>query len=241
MRLLLCCLLALLLPPPLAHAGLDLGATRLIYTAGQGSAALRVSNPDAHPVLVQAWVDAGDAGALPETIQTPFVVTPPLQRIDAGRDRNLLVRVADPAALPDDREVVYRLNIVEIPALPDTQGARFQVNTHSRIKLLYRPAGLRGQPGAAPGQLRWSVQPTAAGDWQLKVHNPASYGVNIASLSLEDGARRLELAHDYLPPLADTLIALPAGNGTPSRALKIDLQWIDDVGAVHPLTATAGG
>lgn len=59
-----------------AHAEVIIKGTRVIYNEKQREAVVQVSNTGNMPVLLQAWIDNGDANARPETIKVPFSVTP---------------------------------------------------------------------------------------------------------------------------------------------------------------------
>jgi P pilus assembly chaperone PapD len=63
-----------------AQAGIVIGGTRVIYNGDKKTSA-SIRNPDRSGVwLVQSWVDSGMKGN-----KTPFIVTPPLFRINPGK------------------------------------------------------------------------------------------------------------------------------------------------------------
>ncbi|WP_150149569.1 fimbria/pilus periplasmic chaperone, partial [Enterobacter bugandensis] len=73
-----------------------------------------IRNPDrSGGWLVQTWVDRGVNGS-----KTPFIVTPPLFRINPGVE-NILRIVRTGGSLPEDRESVFWLNVKSIPATAD--------------------------------------------------------------------------------------------------------------------------
>ena len=128
-----------------AHAALVLSDTRLIYHGAAPQARITVLNMGRQPALMQAWIDTGNPEAPPQDIRAPFVVTPPMARIDAGQ-RNYI---------------------------------QFAVRT--RIKLLYRPAALRGNPTQAMRLLRWR-EVCARGRCVVQVRNPSPYCIAIVEL-----------------------------------------------------------
>ena len=77
-------LLALCLLAPGAHASVVIGGTRVVFPASQGEVTVRLSNSAAHPALVEAWIDDGDVQSTPDTANTPFLITPPLFRMEAN-------------------------------------------------------------------------------------------------------------------------------------------------------------
>ncbi|WP_437676671.1 fimbrial biogenesis chaperone [Sorangium sp. So ce131] len=110
----------------------------IIYPADHREVAVEVRNNGDKPTLVQAWLDRGDADQAPDTINVPFLLTPPIFRIDPGHRQTLRITYAPSGEhLPQDRESVFWLNVLEVPPA----GANV-LATRSRISLFYRPQGL---------------------------------------------------------------------------------------------------
>src|SRR5690606_34686314 len=104
LALLCCCALS----DPMAAVVVN--GTRVVVDAATGEATVHLRNSGNQPVLVQAWIDQGDAKAEPTQAGSPFVLTPPVARIDAGQGQALrLIRAGDIAH--DARESLYWLNI----------------------------------------------------------------------------------------------------------------------------------
>ncbi|MBE0398489.1 fimbria/pilus periplasmic chaperone [Citrobacter amalonaticus] len=70
-----------LFPGFLCSCWVVIGGTRIIYDATKKDASITVSNPDNHPYLIQTWVDNVEN----VTKEVPFIVTPPLYRLNAGK------------------------------------------------------------------------------------------------------------------------------------------------------------
>jgi len=93
------------------HAGIVMGGTRVIYQEGKREAAISVSNADSHsPYLVQSWVENY---AENNKSRVPFIVTPPLFRLDPEQQNVLRINFIG-ATLPADRESVFCLNLKSI-------------------------------------------------------------------------------------------------------------------------------
>lgn len=165
-----------------AHAALVLSDTRLVYHGGAPQARITVLNMGRQPALMQAWIDTGNPEAPPQDIRAPFVVTPPMARIDAGQRQTLSV-VFTGSALPADRESLFWLNVLDIPPRPRSAGQRnyIQFAVRTRIKLLYRPVALRGNPTQAMRLLRWR-EVCARGRCVVQVRNPSPYCIAIVEL-----------------------------------------------------------
>ena len=147
-------ILSLLFCPFLASAaGVAIAGTRVIYNEQSHEADITVKNTNPHdPVLIQSWVDD-----LADNNKSPFIVTPPLFRLDAGDSNDLRVLLTS-AQLPNDRESLFTLNIKVIPANTAPAGENIlQFAIKNQLKLIYRPAGLPGSALDAAQHLRWRV------------------------------------------------------------------------------------
>lgn len=80
-----------------------------------------------------------------------FIVTPPLHRIEPNDEIQLQIKAIREEKIPDDRESLFRLNVLAIPpkTFLSTDGkeikGHLQFAINSRIKLIYRPARI-GEP-----------------------------------------------------------------------------------------------
>ncbi len=178
--LLACCLSA----PP-AQANVLISGTRVVFPAKDGEVTVRLTNDNDHPVLVESWIDRGDMHSTPESVDVPFLITPPLFRMEAKKDQSLRI-VFTHEQLPDDRESLFWLNVLEVPPKPSgPQAAQnlLQLALRSRLKLFYRPAALAGSPIKAPGSLSWKVVSEAKG-YALEAHNPTPYFITISGVSV---------------------------------------------------------
>jgi P pilus assembly chaperone PapD len=174
-----------------AQASVVIAGTRVIYTARDREVTVKLTNEGNTPALVQSWLDNGDPAAPPASISVPFVLAPPVARIDAGKGQSLrIVYTGEP--LPTDRESVFWLNVLEIPPRPNAEEAgpnTLQLAFRSRIKFFYRPAGLKGEAGEAPAKLAWRLA-RDDGQFALECHNPTPFHVSVVSVELAGGGKR---------------------------------------------------
>ncbi|KWK80592.1 hypothetical protein WM16_04840 [Burkholderia ubonensis] len=215
-----------------ALAGVVVGATRVIVQADKREAVVPVKNADSQPYVVQAWIDGGteQPGA-----KTPFFVTPPLSRLDPGKE-NLLRVMRVKHALPDDRESLLWLNVKEIPATPKQDNV-LQIAIQTRLKTFYRPSGLPGSAADAPAALTWRVESSDAGA-VLSVHNPTPYHVTFAKIGLDAGATE-DVDLEIAPPLQSTQYALKHVKRVPAQPVSLQFSTINDYGAVTPPVTVA--
>ncbi|MGL5387631.1 MAG: fimbrial biogenesis chaperone [Serratia sp. (in: enterobacteria)] len=194
--------LSLLLSSTFAQAanvgGVTVGGTRLIYDGGKKEASLSVTNTDTNPYLIQSWAETQNGGAE----KAPFIVTPPLFRLD-GNQQNLLRIVRTGGSLPEDRESLYWLNVKSIPAGSKKEGANtLQIAVKTRIKLIYRPQGLKGTPEDVTGKLTWSQSGT-----QLTVANSTPFVMNFQQVKV--GGREVKDI-TYVLPMSQATFSVPA-------------------------------
>ncbi len=110
----LCILFLVLLSAPV-KASIVITGTRVIYSQGERSVSVKLNNNGKSPVLIQSWIDDGVMGKSPDTSTAPFIVTPPINRVDPGKGQTLQISFTG-KQLPSDKESVFWLNVLEVPA-----------------------------------------------------------------------------------------------------------------------------
>ncbi|WMY73219.1 molecular chaperone [Buttiauxella selenatireducens] len=167
--------LSLLLATASTYAGVVVGGTRVIYDGGKKESSLSVNNPDNVSYLIQSWIDTGENG----TEKAPFMVTPPLFRLD-GSKSNVLRIVRAGGNLATDRESLYWMNIKAIPSVEqDNSKNTLQIAVKTRIKLIYRPQGLKGVPEESAEKLVWKRNGNS-----LSVTNPTPFYMNFQEVKV---------------------------------------------------------
>ncbi|RDS79396.1 molecular chaperone [Dyella monticola] len=218
-----------------AYANVIVGGTRVIFPAKDGEVTVRLTNQNATPALVEAWIDSGDAKSTPDKVNTPFLITPPLFRMEPNRDQSLRILFThSEQPLPTDRESVFYLNVLEVPPKPSGpqfQGKNYiQLALRSRLKLFYRPAGLAGDPQKAPSALSFKAS-SDAGAAALVVHNPTPYYVTIGSITVDVGGTSHSVDTGMVAPLSDLRLAIKDMTQAPSAGSQIKYDCINDYGA----------
>lgn len=182
------CAAALLAAPLLSHAAIVPDRTRIIYNEGVQAASITVTNKsDKYPYLIQSWIE-DESG---KKVAAPFMVLPPLQRVEPS-DRNILRIVLLPGSvLPADRESVFYLNIREIPPKAEALNA-LQIALHSKLKLFYRPKSVQPNRTEDP-TLPMTVQIDPA-THKLTFNNPTTLHVTV--VELHSGEKKTPIAFD---------------------------------------------
>lgn len=170
-----------------AHAAIQITGTRVIYPAGEREVTVQLQNNGTSPRLLQTWVDSGDASQGAADSDAPFMVTPPITRVEPGKGQSLRLMFTG-GDVPSDRESVFWLNVLEIPPVPAgaASGENFlQFAIRTRIKIFYRPRGLAGDPIGSYGLLTWRLLKQDAG-YAVVCTNPSAYNVSLASVRLKN-------------------------------------------------------
>ncbi|HZZ75756.1 MAG TPA: molecular chaperone [Puia sp.] len=180
-----------------AQANVTVGATRLIYNGDKKEASLSVTNSGKSPYLIQSWVETETSSG-----KAPFIITPPLFRLDGGQN-NLLRVVRTGGNLPENRESLFWMNI---KAIPSTSGKAnqntLQLAVNTKLKLIYRPSGLKGVPEDVAQSLKWS----RSGN-QLHVSNPTRFYMNLAKVQINGK----DVSATYVAPESTADFTLPQG------------------------------
>ena len=227
---------AAILAVPAAQGAVSLSHTRLIISAKQPEATPRVTNEGSQPVLLQLWIDTGERAADPQHLAVPFVVVPPVLRLEPGGTQRLRVMYTGRAAPSTDQESVYWLNILEIP--PKAGSPRtdlLQISFRTRVKLFFRPAGMPATRLDAHEALRFEFRPHGQGG-TLRITNPTPVHQTLLELVL--GAGRTDAAAQRLTP-PDMLrphesVDVPVARRQPEQMLgaRVFYSVINDLGVV---------
>jgi chaperone protein EcpD len=228
-----CALIVTLCGLSSAQAGVTINGTRVVYPAEQREVSLSMVNNGNESRLIQAWVDSGDASERPESTKAPFVITPPMARVDPGKGQTLRITYTG-AQLPQDRETVFWLNILEIPPKPkDSTGSEpnyMQMAVRSRLKLFYRPKGLPGTPDAAADQLSWRVMQEGKG-YVAECTNNTPFNVSFSDLTFKGSQPMRAVSKGGMCPAKGKATAPIAGSPDVSNELTITV--INDYGGFN--------
>ncbi|WP_409422218.1 fimbria/pilus periplasmic chaperone [Pseudaeromonas sp. ZJS20] len=218
----LCCLLCW----PL-QANVVINTTRVVYPGNAREITVALNNGGPAPALVQAWLDEGDPDARPDHTRVPFILLPPIFRLDPQQAQALRLTYSQSRPLPQDRESLFWLNVLDIPAKPDDSANYLQLAIRSRLKLFYRPASLKADVRQAPARLQIRLE-----NQGLRLENPTPFYVTLTELQLTQGEHTQPLDSLMLAPFASERLplALPVTPGP----LQLTFKSIDDYGALRP-------
>ncbi|MDE1167961.1 MAG: fimbria/pilus periplasmic chaperone [Pseudomonas sp.] len=219
-----------------AQASVIISATRVIYPAQEREVTVQLSNQGRTPALVQAWLDTGDASAEPHATQVPFSISPAMFRLDPDKGQALrLIHSREP--LPNDRESLFWLNVLEIPprlGAEEAGGNHLQMAIRQRIKVMFRPAGLPGSAVQALQGVQWTLLREGRG-WQLQADNRSPFYVNLGEVNLVLGARSYAAGAGFVAPFGQQRFAVEGAEGLQPDQAQVSVIAINDHGAGVPL------
>ncbi|WP_254865003.1 fimbria/pilus periplasmic chaperone [Serratia marcescens] len=210
-----------------------LGATRVIYDPASNGATITVANPQDYPILLQSVVLSEDKKS-----KAPFIVTPPLMRLEALQQSRLRI-IRTGGHFATDRETMQWFCAKGIPPKADdawTQGqkpppvqakdnvsVKVQLSISNCIKLQVRPSSVKGGPEFAAQNITW----TQKGN-KLEARNNSPFYMNLISLSV--GSVKINDI-SYIPPFGTHLYPLPKGKS----GNDVSWQIVNDFGGESQL------
>ncbi|CRQ77194.1 Chaperone protein EcpD precursor [Pseudomonas aeruginosa] len=119
-----------------------------------------------------------------------------------------------------------------MPGREDGSGNLLLVSYRLRMKLLFRPQGLAGDPRAAARQVVWRLRPAVRPGQRalLEADNRSPYHVSLVRLELGEGDLAMSLGSVTLPPFALTPLSLPA---VPGEAARVHFDAVGDDGQIE--------
>jgi chaperone protein EcpD len=231
----------LVIAAPDAAAGVVITGTRVVYPAAQREVTINIRNSGDTPSLVQAWLDTGNPEEKPGESKVPFVLTPPLFRLDPTKSQSLrLVYTHDP--LPEDRESLFWLNVLDIPprsAANPERPNQLEMAFKHRMKVFFRPAHLTGSAADAPAQLTWKLLSRDGKLVSIQASNPGAYHVSLTQVVITMEGHAMVAKADMVDPFASRSFDFPDPLTAPSGTVALEYWFINDYGGSVKATASA--
>ncbi|EBW3901488.1 fimbrial biogenesis chaperone [Salmonella enterica] len=213
-----------------ANGGFYLGQTRVVFPSDKKSVSLQVTNQDAKKDwLLRSWVSQYDDK---NKSSTPFIITPPLYRLDGNNSIQLRINAIDVSKLPMDRESVFRINVMAIPpetaaaTKPEKEGAAtgsIQFALNSRIKLFFRPAVLNSQEQT---ENAWKKVTVRQQEGKIIFNNPTPYYITLTNINVNGAELKSGQADTMIAP--DGELTLPVSG----QSRTLTFQTINDYGGL---------
>ncbi|MBC2680751.1 fimbrial biogenesis chaperone [Pseudomonas baltica] len=213
-----------------AMANVVIAGTRVVYPAKEREITIKLDNAGNEAALVQAWVDRGDPESRADQADAPFLLMPPVARIAAQRSQTLRMTYTQDR-LPQDVESVFWLNVLDVPPLPKSADSNFvQLAYRSRIKVFFRPEGLKGFAEDTPAAITWSLVPDGKG-FALRGRNPTAFSASYNKIELVVGNQTYTSKGGMIGPHDTYEFRLPGLQSLPRGNAMVRYEWLNDYGA----------
>ncbi|MET6678435.1 fimbria/pilus periplasmic chaperone [Citrobacter amalonaticus] len=201
------------------NAGVVIYGTRVVYPAEKKEVIVQLMNQGTHPSLVQTWIDDGDTTVPPEKLQLPFMITPPVSRIAGESGQQLKIKKM-PGLLPENKESLFFLNVLDIPPNnPENNGKNIlKFAMQNRIKLFWRPKGI-----AAVNKMSFQKLALLRRGSSILIKNDTANWITVTDIKTRNS--KLNDQTIMLAPLSEKTISLKK-----SDANQYVLTIIDDHG-----------
>ena len=181
-------------------SGISLSRTRVIFLSTDNSQSIAIQNHGQRTYLVKSVVNTTPEG---QEI-APFMVTPPLFRLEANTQHTLRILRLKEEKLANDKESIFYLSTIVVPSSPKlnesdvtTMSARISVGVENIIKLFYRPSGLSMTIEQAEDKFIFTQV-----DNQLQVNNPTPYYLTFYHLTLDGTPLNVRNSVSMIPPFS---------------------------------------
>lgn len=216
------------------YAAMTISGTRIIFPGAEKEVNVRTNNRGKTPALVQVWVDDGKVNGDVNNVKTPFLLTPPVYRVEPGRGQSVRL-IFNGAQLPQDRESVYWFNMLEIP--PKNSAAesknKLELAFRTRIKIFYRPTNLSSNSEEEVEKLKWEVKASSRGNKVVSIENPTPYFFSFDSATVKNGSIGADINIDMVPPYTRLEFSIKNDSAVASNITGIDFKTINDYGATR--------
>ncbi|EJL83496.1 P pilus assembly protein, chaperone PapD [Herbaspirillum sp. CF444] len=224
-----------------AWASVVINGTRVIFPSDEREVTVRMTNEGASPGLVQMWIDKGDPKSTPAAEDVPFLLTPPLFRIDPAKGQTVRM-IYNKAPLPQDHESIFYLNLLEVPPRPqgiDPNDANYvQMAFRTRIKIFFRPKNLNSQDAlfAAPPKVTWKLI-RDGNSYVLEGKNPTPYHISVTRAAFvapgdtpETEPKVVNEEGGMMPPNGQFRYVLKNVSQAPQQGTKVRFTYLNDYG-----------
>ncbi|PIJ49610.1 pilus assembly protein [Erwinia sp. OLTSP20] len=215
-------------------ANMTISGTRIIFPANENEVDVRTNNKGSQPALVQVWVDEDKLNSNLNNIKVPFILTPPIYRVEPGKGQSVRL-IYNGMNLPQNRESVFWFNMLEIPpkVTEHVSQQRLDLAFRTRIKIFYRPSSISNSNSSMlKKNLKWQVVNTPKKGTGVKVTNPTPYYFSFDELTVESQGKKTELNVKMVSPFSSAIFYPIKKTISGEKITGIYYGLINDYGAV---------
>lgn len=163
-----------------SFAEVVINGTRIVFEAQEKEFTVQLKNKGKVPYLLQTWIDNGNPKSRPNEVKVPFIILPPIVRIDPTKGQSVRIHVTS-NNLPTDRESLFWFNVLEVPPKVSNNDNYLLFALRSRIKLFYRPSQLKLSPFDAYKKLDFALNKNL-----IIINNPSPYYITFSKIEVRE-------------------------------------------------------
>ncbi|RSV97760.1 molecular chaperone [Klebsiella aerogenes] len=204
--------------------GISFNFTRLVMTDKDTKGVyFKAYNNNDFPILVQSWgskldTDTGSVDDSTSDIKIPFIVLPPLQRVEPGEEFTLHLRF-NGERIPSITESVYLLSFKAIPVSGPKTAKTLSMTVVMNIKVFIRNQ-LPDNDGISSAINKVTASWHADG---VLINNPSPYWLTLSSIILDNKEIERKELLKMAAPMQSTLFKWKNG-----RPREIFIKFIDE-------------
>lgn len=225
-----------------AFSSIVISGTRIVFPGDQNEVNVRTNNKSDSAALAQVWVDDGDMSVNVQNAKVPFILTPPVYRVEPNKGQSIRM-IYNGMTLPQDRESLFWFNLLEIPpkAADDSKGQKLEIAFRTRIKVFYRPKSLlNGSPSTEIDKLEWQMVNDAKKGQGIKVKNPTPYYISFNAVNAFVGSKSVEMKSDMVAPKEEQVF-YPESKAVLSSISSMEFQYLNDYGGAELIKLNLSG
>jgi P pilus assembly chaperone PapD len=206
--------------------------TRLILNENEHEVTFKVKNEGDNAVLMQLWTDRDNLMDKPEVIKMPFMILPPIFRLNEHESRAVRLQfIGNPKSLPENKESLFWLNALEIPQKTQSKEgeALLQIAFRTRIKVFYRPQALAQlNVESEVGKIK-ALTVSCDNETCIRLENKSPFHYTLLKITLGSGKEINNLPDDgIISPFS--LLDVPLGKSVSVNETIKSFTWVDDYG-----------
>ncbi|MRS88790.1 fimbria/pilus periplasmic chaperone [Enterobacteriaceae bacterium RIT714] len=224
---------ALLSASTTSMAGVTIAGTRIVFPGNEREVSVRTNNKGKLPALVQVWIDDGKANEDINRVKTPFIITPPVYRVEPGKGQSLRL-IYTGMSLPQDRESLFWFNLLEIPPVSkdaDKSKNHLELAFRTRIKLFWRPDTLKENSVDTFKRLKWDITRDSKKGTGIRITNPTGYFFSFDTGTFTQDGKKYEMNMDMVAPGATETWYANNGSAATGSVTQITVKLLNDYGS----------
>lgn len=166
--------------PIYGYTSIEINKDKFIFIESKNQEIIEIKNSINSDYFIQSWISHYDEN---NDSELPFMITPPLFKIEKDEDYSLKIFKIDEIE-KKDRETLYKINIKRIPVLSDSDDNKnlLHISMNSVYNLIYRPISIEKNAVDAYKKIEFLKNQNN----EFIINNPTPYFITLLNVHLEN-------------------------------------------------------